>query len=1013
MAYALFGLLLVISPTLRGALRDVATTLDALFLPIAHLSLAWSVVIGLLGLGLWQKRRAAWAVAVAGLVLLNVGNLLFYIFSPQTFETPEDMGMLFEVGTVIQALLLVIMIALHPAFTTRTRRINVRAACLTWLIGTLVVCIMAVALVVKFPGSLVGSQRVGWALNHAALLSLVDRSFFDGHAPHAVAIVISIAAAFVLLLTLFVAVRSQQSQNSLSETDERVVRSMIKRFNQDDSLAYFATRRDKSIVYAPNGRAAVTYRVEVGCAIASADPLGEPDSWDAAIDAFTEHAREFGWIPAAMGASEVGARAYERHGLNAMHLGDEAILYTERFDLDNPEFKAVRQAIAHAERESLWMRVRRHHQIPREEMQQVEQRADSWRDTSDERGFSMALSRLGDDADGDCVLVEALKGEGNDATVVAQLSFVPWGSDGLSLDLMRRGPEAPNGAVEAMVAHLCSGEDILVRRISLNFAVFRKVFASETEVGVDPLTKSTRKVLVFLSRWWQMEALYRSNVKYNPEWVPRYMCFESPAALVRTSIASGIAEGFVPWIDSDDMRGHATVETPGAEAAVKAMTRWESRSGKKTKKVTKQVQARISAAQKLEEEGIDPWAVLPAPTMSCAQVLDAEEGQAATMSGRVVAKRKFGALTFIDVADASGTCQVIVDAKALPQEPVPGSVVPGVIEVSDYVHIEGTTGVSKKGQPSLMAQVLRMEAKALEPVASDNKDTKKGKQGGAQGASTAKTMAQALMTNSALRQQLVDSSARMVRVRDGLHAYGFLELPATPEIDSTLHLLAAVAGGADKIFTVDAARSDHRIPARQEVTHAEDLIRPQRVITVMSAHADAGWARRSAKGMLRSLETGEDYQVAETRSFHDAINDALVGAGQAGVSENCSAEAARAACQSLGLKARPDATVGSMLASIFEHKVLPTVTGSMEFYDAPADLQLGSALSTGESLTQGWIYVDEGEIIASGYALRTKPVAAMADDGAAARGAESDEEQEIMQLLQLGVPATACVSVKI
>ena len=34
--------------------------------------------------------------------------------------------------------------------------------------------------------------------------------------------------------------------------------------------------------------------------------------------------------------------------------------------------------------------------------------ADAWRDTETERGFSMALSRLGDPADGECVLVECL-----------------------------------------------------------------------------------------------------------------------------------------------------------------------------------------------------------------------------------------------------------------------------------------------------------------------------------------------------------------------------------------------------------------------------------------------------------------------------------------------------------------------------------------------------------------------------------------------------------------------------
>ena len=86
-------------------------------------------------------------------------------------------------------------------------------------------------------------------------------------------------------------------------------------------------------------------------------------------------------------------------------------------------------------------------------MAQVIKRADAWRDTETERGFSMALGRLGDPADGDCLLVEAVQ---NHETVVAMLSLVPWGTNGVSLDLMRRSPQSPNGTIELMVSELCS-----------------------------------------------------------------------------------------------------------------------------------------------------------------------------------------------------------------------------------------------------------------------------------------------------------------------------------------------------------------------------------------------------------------------------------------------------------------------------------------------------------------------------------------------------------------------------
>ena len=67
----------------------------------------------------------------------------------------------------------------------------------------------------------------------------------------------------------------------------------------------------------------------------------------------------------------------------------------------------VRQAVTRARRAGLTVRIRRHRDLSPDEMALAIKRADDWRDTETERGFSMALGRLGDPADGDCMLVEA------------------------------------------------------------------------------------------------------------------------------------------------------------------------------------------------------------------------------------------------------------------------------------------------------------------------------------------------------------------------------------------------------------------------------------------------------------------------------------------------------------------------------------------------------------------------------------------------------------------------------
>ena len=93
-------------------------------------------------------------------------------------------------------------------------------------------------------------------------------------------------------------------------------------------------------MFAPNGRAAITYRVEVGVCLASGDPVGDPKAWPQAIEAWLGLCQDYGWAPGVMGASSTGAQAFREAGLNALQLGDEAILYPDSFRLSGPDMRA-------------------------------------------------------------------------------------------------------------------------------------------------------------------------------------------------------------------------------------------------------------------------------------------------------------------------------------------------------------------------------------------------------------------------------------------------------------------------------------------------------------------------------------------------------------------------------------------------------------------------------------------------------------------------------------------------
>ncbi len=357
------------------------------------------------------------------------------------------------------------------------------------------------------------------------------------------AIALVVLGAAVLLVAVLVALAPADGPHGLDDAEETRLRALLDRWGGIDSLSYFALRGDRSVMFSTTGKAAITYRVVGTVSLAAGDPLGDPEAWPGAIAEWLAEARSFGWVPAVLAASERGAEAFHRSGMDALELGDEAILHTAEFSLEGRSMRGVRQAVSRCERAGLTVTCHRVEDLDDECLTMVRERADQWRDGEVERGFSMALGRFGRRADGRAVVALCRDADGD---LRGLLHFVPWGPDGLSLDLMRRDRDAENGIVEHMVAALMARTPSLgVNRVSLNFAVFRSVFARGERLGAGPVLRVWRSVLLSASRFWQIESLYRANAKYHPEWVPRFVCFRSSADLPRVSVAALRAEAFL------------------------------------------------------------------------------------------------------------------------------------------------------------------------------------------------------------------------------------------------------------------------------------------------------------------------------------------------------------------------------------------------------------------------------------------------------------------------------------
>jgi lysyl-tRNA synthetase, class II len=1002
---ALYGVVRTAFPVIRQHLYWPTQFVEVVGIP-ASVDPAFIALLLILAAALFRRKRVAgWLLAIV-LALDLLTNLAGFVLLAALRTSGQRLGVTAtDVGfsianTVLLAGWLAVLFAARGEFCARVQQGSVRRAALT-LAGGLAVSFTAAYLLSMASGTHGRRQHADWALHR--LLGSTDpfRDGPGGHEPSLTGTGASLIAVCALFAALLVLLRSQRTAAGLAAVDEWHIRTLLAATGERDSLGYFATRRDKSVVFSPSGKAAVTYRVVGGVCLASGDPIGDPEAWPPAILAWLRTAREYAWVPAVVGAGEQGAQAYARAGLRVLQLGDEAVLGVAEFSLDGREMRGVRQAVGRVARAGYQVRIRRHAEIGPDEMARIIARADEWRDTETERGFSMALGRLGDPADGRCVMVEAIAPDGREAAV---LSFAPWGAGGLSLDLMRRDRDADNGLMEFMVSRLVEAAPALgVSRISLNFAVFRSVFEQGSRIGAGPVLRLSRTLLLFLSRWWQIESLYRANVKYHPRWVPRFLCYEEARDITRVGIASVVAEGLltVPSLAALLSRGKSR-PVPRADTPFPAPEPLPDGPAA-TGRLPEQVAQRVATMEKLRAAGIDPYPVVEPATHTCAAIAgifadlppDRRTGEAVRVAGRVLLARDLGGICFAVLRDDTGDIQLMLErGPALTRWR-------STVDLGDQVCVDGEVATSRRGELSVLVGNWTMTAKCLRPLP--------GKRTGlADPEARVRARYLDLAVNPDARRILAVRSAAVRALRETLHDRGFLEVetpilqpvhgganarPFTTRsnaygiglhlrIAPELYLKRLCVGGVGKVFELGRTFRNEGADA----THNPEFT----MLEAYQAYADYGTMQTLARHLIQQAATAAygapvlrrarpDGSVSEvdiggewrTVTVNEAVSAAL---GATVTADTGRAELAGYADRH-GIRCAPTASRGEILLELYERLVERSTVEPTFYLDFPTDVApLTRPHRSDERLAERWDLVAFGAEIGTAYTELTDPV---------------------------------------
>jgi lysyl-tRNA synthetase class 2 len=482
--------------------------------PLFHtLAVPASVALIVCAFYLGRRRRRAWQAALALLLVLGLLDVL------KGFDL-EESALSFGSAALLWAG--------RGGFYVRHGRPSPRVL-LRALVGASAVVVLVAGFVVTITHvdspRLLARETADLLLWRHGPIAFGDDVVWVPFAAGAVAIAGLIALAYLVFRPL-----APPKERAL---DRRLASELVRAHGRD-TLAFFKLRRDTQYFFSSDRRAFVGYRVEGNVLLLSGDPVGDPDSLPLLLRETCAFAERHGLRLGAVGVGGQTLPLFRAAGMRALYIGDEAIVETARFSLEGRAIRKVRQSVSRLEAAGYSVAAHELGSIDGDTRAEIDAVSARWLDGAPERGFSMAMDSLDADHQPESVVILARDADG---LVRGFLHFVPsYGRRAMSLSLMRRDRNTPNGLTEYLVVNAIGlMRERGIEELSLNFAAFARLIRAQGAVS---------RVLSVADRFFQIERLYRFNAKFDPRWEPRYLVFDG--AFLRVGLAVMIAEGQLP-----------------------------------------------------------------------------------------------------------------------------------------------------------------------------------------------------------------------------------------------------------------------------------------------------------------------------------------------------------------------------------------------------------------------------------------------------------------------------------
>lgn len=522
------------------------------------LSVLPSLLLVVLSDGLRRGRRAAWAAAVALHVLL-VGLSVFLVLhatigrSGQVVLTDALQHVRFvqtlTIPLVAPLVVLLVLLGSRRLFDVAAPRRTYRRLALTAL-----ALVVALTVVYVVGGLLLGSgfDRRPGLLNLVqdlpqrfvppGYLGQVEPDFL----PDSVAATLLFEWTGVVFWAVLSVLAIRSFLRPVTADDDSAGRALeLLRAHGGSHLSWMTTWAGHQRWFTPEGDGFVAYRVLLGVAVTTSDPVCPPDRTATVVLGFADFCTANGWTPCFYSVTERVRAATAALGWGELQVAEETVLPLTGLAFTGKKFQDVRSSFNKAAKDGITAEWLVFPSAPLALTEQIIAISEEW--VADKGVPEMGFT-LGGLAEVDDPAVRCLVALDADRSVQGITSWLPVHRDGVvvgwTLDFMRRRSEGFRPAMEFLIASAAlllqeEGAEFL----SLSGAPLARIDRGD---GGDGAPESTvQRLLELLGRSLEPVYGFRSLLafksKFQPEHVPLYMTYPDVATLPTIGNAIGRA----------------------------------------------------------------------------------------------------------------------------------------------------------------------------------------------------------------------------------------------------------------------------------------------------------------------------------------------------------------------------------------------------------------------------------------------------------------------------------------